>query len=53
MLGFGIMNNALFVIVTTFISFFISKFVFIDRQERILADKYGAPYLEYKKAVKF
>jgi len=52
-LGFGIITNALFVIISTIVSFLISKFVFLDKQERILAEKYGAPYLEYKKLVKF
>ncbi|MEX2052273.1 MAG: hypothetical protein WD991_01080 [Candidatus Paceibacterota bacterium] len=52
MLGFGILANALFVIVTTLISFVISKSVFLKKQEDMLAHKYGMPYLEYKKAVK-
>lgn len=53
MLGFGILANAFFVILTTFISFFISKFIFLDKEEKILAEKYGTPYLEYKKMIKF
>ncbi len=52
MLGFGIVVNALFVIIFTIISFFITKFIFIRKEEKILALKYGAPYLEYKKSVK-
>ncbi len=52
MLGFGIIANAVFVILTTLFSFFISRFVFLEKEERILADKYGTPYLEYKKSVK-
>lgn len=52
MLGFGMITNAFFVILTTLISFVVSKFVFLNRQERILAEKYGDPYLEYKKSVK-
>ena len=51
-LGFGIILNALFVILCTLISFIVTKFVFIEKQEKILAEKYGAPYLEYKKSVK-
>lgn len=53
MLGFGFITSAFFVILTTLISFFIARFIFIDKQERILAEKYGTPYLEYKKLVKF
>ncbi len=53
MLGFGIIANALFVVLSTLISFLITKFIFLNKQEAILAEKYGAPYLEYKKMVKF
>ena len=52
-LGFGIMVNAPFVILSAFISFIISKYTFLNIQETILAEKYGVPYLEYKKIVKF
>lgn len=52
MLGFGIIANAVFVILFTLISFLIARFVFLDKEERILAGKYGAPYLEYKQSVK-
>ncbi len=53
MLGFGIMANALFIIIFSVLSFFITKFVFIKKEEQILAEKYGTPYLEYKESVKF
>ena len=52
-LGFGIITNSLFVVILSIVSFFITKFIFIKEEERILAEKYGAPYLEYKKSVKF
>lgn len=45
--------NAFFIIVFSFISFLITKFTFLSKEEKILAEKYGAPYLEYKKSVKF
>jgi len=53
MLGFGLMISAPLVISFTVLSFIISKLVFLKRQEEILAEKYGTPYLEYKKFVKF
>lgn len=53
LLGFGIVANASFVILTTIISSLISKIVFLKREEKILVDKYGAPYVEYQKSVKF
>ena len=52
-LGFGFVANAGFVVLCTIISFFITKFIFLKREEDILARKYGAPYLEYKKKIKF
>lgn len=52
MIGFGIIANAFFVVLTSFISFIISKFFFLNKQESILAEKYGTPYLEYKKKIK-
>ncbi len=52
MLGFGIIANAFFVVLTTVISFLIAKFVFQEKEEKILEAKYGQPYLEYKKEVK-
>ena len=53
MLGFGMIINTLFIIIFTLIAFVVAKFIFLDKEEKILAEKYGAPYLEYKKAVKF
>lgn len=52
MIGFGIIINAVFVVLTTLISFFISRFVFLNKEEDLLAEKYGTPYIEYKKQVK-
>lgn len=52
-IGFGIMINAFFVVLFTIISFFVEKFVFQDKAEKMLEAKYGEHYLEYKKMVKF
>ena len=52
-LGFGIIANALFVILSTIVSFIISKFIFIKKHDEILVEKYGDAYSEYKKLVKF
>ena len=51
--GFGIISNSFFVVLSTIISFFISKFIFINKHDKILEIKYGVHYLEYKKLVKF
>ena len=52
MLSFGFITNAFFVIVFTVVSFFITKFVFVKKQESILEEKYGEAYKEYKKSVR-
>ncbi|MFA6273738.1 MAG: methyltransferase [Candidatus Paceibacterota bacterium] len=52
MLGFGIIANAIFIIIFTIISFLIARFIFIKKEEKILVQKYGEPFLEYKKSVK-
>jgi protein-S-isoprenylcysteine O-methyltransferase Ste14 len=52
-LGFGLIINALFIVIFSIVSFVITKLFFIKEEEKILAEKYGTPYLEYKKAVKF
>jgi protein-S-isoprenylcysteine O-methyltransferase Ste14 len=53
MLGFGLINNALFIVLSSIISFVVTKLVFLSKEEKILSEKYGAPYLEYKNSVKF
>ena len=53
MLGFGIIANALFVILTTILSFLIARFMFLDKHDKFLIEKYGEAYAEYKKLVKF
>jgi protein-S-isoprenylcysteine O-methyltransferase Ste14 len=52
-LGFGVVFNSPFIIVLSIIAFLIAKFVFLEKEEEVLAGKYGAPYLEYKKIVRF
>ncbi len=53
MLGFGLVMNATFIILFTVLSFLVTKLIFTKMEEVMLADKYGAPYLEYKKSVRF
>lgn len=53
LLGFGIITSSFFVILSTIISFFIFKFLFIGKHDKILIEKYGSSYAEYKKMVKF
>lgn len=53
MLGFGVITNSFFIILSTVISFLIFKFIFMSKHDRILVEKYGAAYREYQKLVKF
>jgi len=53
MLGFGMVANSFFIIVFSCVAFLIARFIFLEQEEKTLAEKYGAPYLEYKKMVKF
>jgi len=53
MLGFGMVANSFFVMVCSCVAFVIARFVFLVQEEKVLAEKYGIPYLEYKKMVKF
>ena len=53
MLGFGVIANALFVVLFTLISFILTKFIFLNKEEQALAEKYGDHYIEYKKLVRF
>ncbi len=52
-LGFGIVTNSFFVILSMIVAFLISKFLFVDKYHKILEEKYGTAYQEYKKLVKF
>ena len=50
---FGIIVNSFFVVLFGLIAFLISRLYFIKKEEKLLASKYGEPYLEYKKKVRF
>ena len=52
-ISFGFMANTIFVIFFTIVAFFVTKLVFLKEQEMLLEEKYGEPYREYKKIVKF
>lgn len=52
-LSLGLILNAFFVVLFTIVAFIFTRFIFIKEQEKLLESKYGTPYLEYKKTVKF
>lgn len=51
--GFGMATNAFFVALSTVVSFFVTKAIFLKQEEELLETKYGEAYLEYKRSVKF
>ncbi|MBY0376530.1 hypothetical protein K2P96_00970 [Patescibacteria group bacterium] len=52
-LGFGVIANAFFVMLFSVISFIITRVFFIKKEEELLIKKYGTPYIEYQKLIKF
>lgn len=53
MIGFGMIINTFFVVLFSFVAFIFAKYTFLSKQEKLLEAKYGVPYREYKKIVKF
>ncbi len=51
-LGFGMLIGSFFVMMFTIVAFVLTKFIFLPKQEKILEEKYGQSYCEYKKKVK-
>jgi len=52
-LGFGVLINAAFAVVITILAFALTLPKFLKMQETVLVEKYGNPYQEYRKIVKF
>ena len=53
LLGFGLVINSLFATLFSIIALVLTRMTFLRKEEEALAEKYGTPYLEYKKIVKF
>ncbi len=52
-LGLALLFGSVFMVITTIIAFLFGKLFFIKKQEAHLEKKYGEPYREYKKQVRF
>ena len=50
--GYGLLANSFFIVLTTLVCAIISRVVFVKKQEKILEEKYGQSYSDYKKKVK-
>jgi protein-S-isoprenylcysteine O-methyltransferase Ste14 len=51
-LGLGFLINSFFSVVFTIIAYFITKWVFLKKEEKVLERKYGQVYRDYKKKVR-
>ncbi len=51
--GLALLYGSLYMVITTIIAVLIGKFFIIREEEKNLAEKYGQPYLDYKKRVKY
>ena len=52
LLGFGLVWNAVFVLISTAISFVVTWLIFLKQEEKVLTQKYGQAYLDYKNKVR-
>ena len=50
-IGFGLLNNAIFVVLFSVIVYFLSKRIFLKEQEKMLAQNYGEEYTKYQQEV--
>ncbi|MFA6251278.1 MAG: methyltransferase [Candidatus Paceibacterota bacterium] len=51
-IGFALIINSLFSIIFTIIAYIITKLFFLKKEEKMLEEKYGQVYRDYKKKVK-
>ena len=51
-LGFGLISESFFVVLAVIFAYFITRFVFLRYQEKILMERYGDEYCNYKEKVK-
>jgi protein-S-isoprenylcysteine O-methyltransferase Ste14 len=50
--GFSLIINSLFGVILTLVAYSITKLFFLRKEEKILENKYGEVYREYKKKVR-
>lgn len=51
-LGFGLVSGSFFVVLATIFAYFITRFIFLPHQEKILMEQYGDAYCDYREKVK-
>ena len=50
--GFGILTNTMFISLLAIVAYVVTRLTFLNKEESMLAKKYGAVYLAYKKKVR-
>lgn len=53
MLGLAFLFSSLALLVATVICFFVTRYIFIRKEERILVERYGDDYRAYQRKVRF
>ncbi len=51
--GLGLLMNSLIILLVAILALFLTRFIFITKEEKLLEEKYGQHYLEYKNSKKF
>lgn len=51
-IGFGFVSGSFFILFFSILAFLTSKIVFLPAEEKVLEQKYGQEYLDYKKKVR-
>lgn len=52
-LGYSFIVGSVWLVLTTLLAFAVAKVFFLKKEEKILVEKYGEGYRDYKKKVKF
>jgi protein-S-isoprenylcysteine O-methyltransferase Ste14 len=52
LIGLGLIMFSTWIITTTMVSYFITRYIFIHKEEKLLEEKYGDAYLVYKSRVR-
>lgn len=51
-LGLALVINSLFSVIFTFVAYLVTKLFFLKKEEKVLENKYGQIYRDYKKKVR-
>ncbi len=51
-LGFACTMNSAMLTITALLAFLLTRYVFVKKEEKMLAEKYGEHYQEYRKKIK-